>query len=92
MNIPHVLAAYYDANGKVIWVSDGYVDRELEPLVQAQMQRNGVKRSFWQTFRQVRQGRLIFAYGIFIPSLHACDLPTNGVQPVIVRVLCLSAF
>src|SRR5947208_3426645 len=23
VNIPHVLAAYYDSNGKVIWVSDG---------------------------------------------------------------------
>jgi hypothetical protein len=31
VNIPHVLAAYYDANGKVIWVSDGYVDQELRP-------------------------------------------------------------
>ena len=33
VNIPHVLAAYYDANGKVIWVSDGYVDQELLPQV-----------------------------------------------------------
>ena len=33
VNIPHVLAAYYDANGKVIWVSDGYVDQELEPQI-----------------------------------------------------------
>jgi hypothetical protein len=31
VNIPHVVAAYYDANGKVIWVSDGYVDQELLP-------------------------------------------------------------
>ncbi len=31
VNIPHVLASYYDANGKVIWVSDGYVDQELLP-------------------------------------------------------------
>jgi hypothetical protein len=33
VNIPHVLAAYYDANGKVIWVSDGYVDQELQPQI-----------------------------------------------------------
>jgi len=31
VNIPHVLASYYDSNGKVIWVSDGYVDQELLP-------------------------------------------------------------
>jgi hypothetical protein len=31
VNIPHVIAAYYDANGKVIWVSDGYVEQELLP-------------------------------------------------------------
>ncbi len=31
VNIPHVVAAYYDNNGKVIWVSDGYVDQELLP-------------------------------------------------------------
>jgi len=31
VNIPHVIAAYYDNNGKVIWVSDGYVDQELMP-------------------------------------------------------------
>ena len=31
VNIPHVIAAYYDSNGKVIWVSDGYVDQELLP-------------------------------------------------------------
>ena len=33
VNIPHVLASYYDANGKVIWVSGGYVDQELLPQV-----------------------------------------------------------
>ena len=33
VNIPHVVAAYYDANGKVIWVSDGYVDQELMPQI-----------------------------------------------------------
>ena len=27
VNIPHVLATYYDTSGKVIWVSDGYVDQ-----------------------------------------------------------------
>ena len=33
VNIPHVVASYYDASGKVIWVSDGYVDQELLPQV-----------------------------------------------------------
>jgi hypothetical protein len=33
VNIPHVLASYYDANGKVIWVSDGYVDQALLPQI-----------------------------------------------------------
>jgi hypothetical protein len=31
VNIAQVLATYYDSNGKVIWVSDGYVDRALLP-------------------------------------------------------------
>lgn len=31
VNIPHVLATFYDASGRVIWVSDGYVDRALLP-------------------------------------------------------------
>jgi len=31
VNIPHVLATYYDGAGKVIWVSDGYVDQALLP-------------------------------------------------------------
>jgi hypothetical protein len=31
VNIPHVLATFYDAAGKVIWVSDGYVDHALVP-------------------------------------------------------------
>jgi len=31
VNIPHVLATYYDGSGKVVWVSDGYVDQALEP-------------------------------------------------------------
>ena len=30
-NIPHVLATYYDNAGKVIWVSDGYLDQALLP-------------------------------------------------------------
>ncbi len=30
-NIPHVLATFYDNGGKVIWVSDGYVDQALQP-------------------------------------------------------------
>jgi len=31
VNIPHVIATYYDDSGKVVWVSDGYVDRALQP-------------------------------------------------------------
>jgi hypothetical protein len=31
VNIPHVIASFYDNSGKVIWVSDGYVDRALLP-------------------------------------------------------------
>lgn len=31
VNIPHVLATFYDNTGKVIWVSDGYVDHALLP-------------------------------------------------------------
>jgi len=31
VNIPHVIASFYDNNGKVVWVSDGYVDRALLP-------------------------------------------------------------
>lgn len=31
VNIPHVLATFYDNTGKVIWVSDGYIDRALLP-------------------------------------------------------------
>lgn len=31
VNIPHVLATYYDGSGKVVWVSDGYVDKALLP-------------------------------------------------------------
>jgi hypothetical protein len=33
VEIPHVIAAYYDSNGKVIWVSDGYLDQALLPQV-----------------------------------------------------------
>jgi hypothetical protein len=33
VNIPHVIATFYDNNGKVIWVSDGYVDRALFPQI-----------------------------------------------------------
>jgi hypothetical protein len=32
VNIPHVLATFYDNSGKVIWVADGYVDQSLQPL------------------------------------------------------------
>ena len=31
VNIPHVLATFYDNNGRVIWVSDGYLDHALQP-------------------------------------------------------------
>ena len=31
VNIPHVLATFYDNQGKVIWVSDAYVNRALLP-------------------------------------------------------------
>jgi hypothetical protein len=31
VNIAHVIASFYDNNGKVVWVSDGYVDRALLP-------------------------------------------------------------
>jgi hypothetical protein len=31
VNISQVLATYYDNNGKVIWVSSGYVDQALLP-------------------------------------------------------------
>lgn len=31
VNIPHVIASFYDNNGKVVWVSDGYVERALAP-------------------------------------------------------------
>ena len=33
VNLPHVLATFYDNTGKVIWVSDGYVDQALQPQV-----------------------------------------------------------
>lgn len=31
VNIPHVLATFYDDSGKVIWVSDAYSDHALQP-------------------------------------------------------------
>ena len=31
VNIPHVIASFYDNNGKVVWVSDGYVEQALAP-------------------------------------------------------------
>jgi hypothetical protein len=30
-NIPHVIASFYDNAGKVVWVSDGYVEQALLP-------------------------------------------------------------
>ena len=31
VNIPHVIATFYDGSGRVVWVADGYVDRALLP-------------------------------------------------------------
>ena len=31
VNIPHVIASFYDNSGKVVWVSDGYVEKALMP-------------------------------------------------------------
>ena len=31
VNIPHVIASFYDNNGKVVWVADGYVEQALVP-------------------------------------------------------------
>jgi hypothetical protein len=31
VNIPHVIVSFYDNNGKVVWVSDGYVEQALLP-------------------------------------------------------------
>jgi hypothetical protein len=31
VNVPHVIASFYDSNGKVIWVSDGYIEQALLP-------------------------------------------------------------
>jgi hypothetical protein len=31
VNIPHVLATYYDNSGRVVWVSDGYAEQALLP-------------------------------------------------------------
>jgi hypothetical protein len=31
VNIPHVIASFYDNNGKVVWVGDGYVEHALLP-------------------------------------------------------------
>jgi hypothetical protein len=33
VNIPHVIATYYNGNGQIVWVNDGYVDRALLPKV-----------------------------------------------------------
>jgi hypothetical protein len=33
VNIPHVLATFYDNSGKVIWVSEGYVSSALLPQI-----------------------------------------------------------
>jgi hypothetical protein len=33
INIPHVIATYYDASGKLVWVNDGYVDHALLPTI-----------------------------------------------------------
>ncbi len=33
VNIPHVIATYYNGNGQIVWVGDGYVDRALLPKI-----------------------------------------------------------
>jgi hypothetical protein len=33
VNIPHVLATYYDGSGKVVWVSDSYIEQALQPQI-----------------------------------------------------------
>lgn len=33
VDIPHVIVSYYDSNGKVVWVSDGYVAQPLLPQI-----------------------------------------------------------
>jgi hypothetical protein len=33
VNIPHVIATFYDNAGRVIWISDGYVDEALKPQI-----------------------------------------------------------
>jgi hypothetical protein len=35
VNIPHVIASFYDNTGKVVWVSDGYVEQALQPQASA---------------------------------------------------------
>jgi len=35
VNVPHVLASFYDSNGKVIWVADVYLERALLPQTEA---------------------------------------------------------
>ncbi len=35
VNIPHVIASFYDNNGKVVWVADGYVEHALLPQTPA---------------------------------------------------------
>jgi hypothetical protein len=31
VNIPHVIASFYDNNGKIVWVADGYIEQALLP-------------------------------------------------------------
>jgi hypothetical protein len=33
VNIPHVIATYYNGNGQIVWVGDGYVDHALLPKI-----------------------------------------------------------
>jgi len=35
VNIPHVIASFYDNNAKVIWVADGYVEQAVLPQTSA---------------------------------------------------------
>jgi len=35
VNIPHIVASFYDNNGQVVWVADGYVEQALLPQTSA---------------------------------------------------------
>jgi hypothetical protein len=63
VNIPHVIASFYDNDGKVVWVSDGYVDRALLPqssetfAVEIPRALSGKVHSFHVVVNQFRLGK-----------------------------------